>query len=92
MYLLALFHQKTAKNYQIFLEKRFERLAYWNEYKTKSENENATSKSRYFLSSNFVKVNDSLFQFIQTMMTMLKGIKLEGIIYQKVFLRIIMSS
>ena len=40
-----------------FLSKRFERLIYWNEYKTKSENKNVTNKFRYFLKSNFVGFN-----------------------------------
>ena len=35
---------------------------------------------------------DCLFRPIQIKMTMLKGIKAAGIIYQKVLLRIIMSS
>ena len=34
---------------------------YWNEYKTKSENKNTTNKYRYFLESNFVKVNRFFF-------------------------------
>ena len=46
-------NQKLSK----FLSKGFERSAYWNEYKTKSENENMTNKYRYFLESNFVRVN-----------------------------------
>ena len=39
------------------LSKRFERLIYWNEYETKSENKNVTNKFRYFLKSNFVGFN-----------------------------------
>ena len=30
---------------------------YWNEYKTKRENENSTNEYRYFLESNVVGVN-----------------------------------
>ena len=39
------------------LSKRFERLVYLNEYKTKSENANTTNEYRYFLEWNFVGVN-----------------------------------
>ena len=39
------------------LGKGFERSVYWNEYITKSENKNTTNKYRYFLESNFVRVN-----------------------------------
>ena len=38
-------NQKLSKR----LSKGFERSVYWNEYKTKSENENTTNKYRYFL-------------------------------------------
>ena len=38
-------NQKLLK----LLSKGFERLVYWNEYKTKSENKNATNEFRYFL-------------------------------------------
>ena len=50
----------SAKDNQIlskFFNKGFGRSVYWNEYKTKSENENTTNKHRYFLESNFVAVN-----------------------------------
>ena len=30
---------------------------YWNEYKTKGENKNATNEYRYFVVSNFVGAN-----------------------------------
>ena len=54
MFLLSLYHnQKLSKR----LSKGFERSVYWNEHKTKSENENATNEYRYFLKSNFVEVN-----------------------------------
>ena len=36
---------------------------YWNEYKTKSENENTTNEYRYFLESNFAGV-DRLFVLV----------------------------
>ena len=45
------------------LNKVFERSVYWNEYKTKSDNKNTTTKYRYFLESNFVEVN-RLFQIL----------------------------
>ena len=50
----------TAKDNQKLsnlLSKRFRRLVYWNEYKTKSENKITENEYRYFLKSNFVKVN-----------------------------------
>ena len=46
-------NQKLSK----LLRKVFERSVYWNEYKTKSKNENTTNEYRYFLESNFVGVN-----------------------------------
>ena len=49
-----------------------------------------TNEYRYFLESDFAGVS-RLFLLIQ-MQIMQKGIKLEGIIYQKVLLKIIMSS
>ena len=46
-------NQKLSK----LLSKGFERIVYWNEYKTKSENKNTTNEYRYFPKSNFVRVN-----------------------------------
>ena len=46
-------NQKLSK----VLSKGFERSVYWNEYKTKSENKNATNEYRYFLEANFIGVN-----------------------------------
>ena len=46
-------NQKLTKPFS----KLSERSVYWNEYKTKSENENTTNEYRYFLISNFVRVN-----------------------------------
>ena len=46
-------NQKLTKPFS----KLFERFVYWNEYKTKSENENTTNEYRYFLISDFVRVN-----------------------------------
>ena len=42
-------NQKVSKHFS----KRFERLVYWNEYKTKSNNKNMTNEFRHFLESNF---------------------------------------
>ena len=53
--------QKLSK----LISKGFERSVYWNEYKTKSENENTTNEFRYFLQSNFVGVN-RLFPLVYT--------------------------
>ena len=50
----------SARDNQVlskFLSKGFKRSVYWNEYKTKSDNKNATNAIRYFLESNFVGVN-----------------------------------
>ena len=82
---------KNNKKLSKLLSKGFERSVYWNEHKTKSENKNTTNDYRNVLESNFVGVN-RLFCFIQTKIIILKSIKPEGIIYQKVLLRIIMSS
>ena len=46
-------NQKLSK----LLDKGSERLVYWKEYKTKSENKNTTNECRYFPESNFVGVN-----------------------------------
>ena len=47
------YNQKLAK----LLSKGSERSAYWNEYKTKSENKNTTNEYGYFFESNFVGAN-----------------------------------
>ena len=41
-------NQKLAK----LLSNRFKKPVYWNEYKTKSENENTANEYRYFLESD----------------------------------------
>ena len=73
-------NQKLSK----FLSKVFERSVYWNEYKTKNENKNATNEYRYFLESNFVGVK-RYFVLVYTNMSLAyaKSFKLEDIIYQK---------
>ena len=48
---------KNNKKQSKLYSKRFERSVYWNEYKTKSENENTTNEFRYFLKLKFVRVN-----------------------------------
>ena len=53
--------QKLSK----LLSKGYKRSAYWNEYKTKSDNKNTTNEFRYFLESNFVGVN-KLFVLVYT--------------------------
>ena len=47
------------------LSEGFERSIHWNEYKTKSDNENTTNESRRFLESNFIGVN-RLFVLVYT--------------------------
>ena len=54
-------NQKLSK----LLSKGFEWSVYWNEYKTKSENKNTANKFRYFLESNFVRLN-RLFVLVYT--------------------------
>ena len=56
------FSAKNNQKLSKLLSKGFERLVYWNEYKT-IENKNATNEYRYFLESSFVGVN-RLFYFI----------------------------
>ena len=46
-------NQKLSKP----LSKIFERFVYWNEYKTKIENKDTTNECKYFVKSNFVRVN-----------------------------------
>ena len=58
----------------------------WN--KIKSQNENKTNESRYFLESNFVRVNRLLVFGYPNQDNSLKMLKPEGIIFQKVLLRI----
>ena len=54
-------NQKVSK----LLRKRFQRLVYWNEYKTRSNNKDIKNEFRHFLESNFVGVN-GLFVLIYT--------------------------
>ena len=54
-------NQKSSK----LLSKGFEWSVSWSEYETRSENENTTNECRYFLESNFVRVN-RLFVLVHT--------------------------
>ena len=75
------------------LSKGFERWVYWNEYKIKSENKNATSGYRYFLRSNFVGVSRLLVLVYSDQDDNAKRFKIwRSIIYQKELLIIIMWS
>ena len=71
-----------------------EKLAYWNEYKTKSENKNTVNEYNC-VESNCVGAN-RLYVLVYSnqdvKMTMLKGLKLEDIIYQEAQPKIIMLS
>ena len=81
-------NQKLSK----LLSKQFERSVYWNEYKTKSENKNMTNDHRYFFQSSFAGVNRLLVLVCLNVVRnaqRYKAIKLEGIIYRKVLLRIL---
>ena len=57
VFLLAILSAKDDQKLSKLLSKGFERPMYWNEYKTKNENKNATNDYRYFLESNSVGVN-----------------------------------
>ena len=75
---------RDNKKLSKLLSKGFERLVYWNEYKTKSDNKNTTNEFRYILESNFVGVN-RLFVLVYTNeANLLKDLILENIIYQMV--------
>ena len=50
-------NQKLSK----LLSKIFERLAYWNEYKTKSEDKYTANKYRYFSNQIFLELTNYLF-------------------------------
>ena len=62
-------NQKLSKP----LSKGFKRSIYWIEYETKIDNKNTKNKYRYFLESNFVRVNR---------LPMLEDLMLEKILYQ----------
>ena len=74
---------RDNQNLSRLLSKGFERSVNCNEYKAKSDNKYMTDEFRYFLESNCVGVN-RLFLFIQIVVTVLKELMLENIIYQKV--------
>ena len=80
-------NQKLSK----LLSRRFKRSVYWNEYKTKSDNENITNEFRFFLESNFVGIN-RFFVLFYSNQNASRNSKLKNIIYQKELLIIIMSS
>ena len=74
-------NQKLSK----LLSKGFERLVYWNEYERKRDKKNATNRYLDVLSNQIVlDSKDYLLLFIQTKMLILKDLKLNDIIYQKV--------
>ena len=56
-FLLSFCQQKIIKKLSKLLGKGFERSVYWNECKTKSENNNTTNEYKYFLESNLIGVN-----------------------------------
>ena len=79
-------NQKASK----LFSKGFEVSVYSNEYKTKSDNKITTNAFRFFLDSDFVRVNRLFVLVIQMKMLLLKDLKLKGITYQKKLLIIIM--
>ena len=54
------------------LSRRFGRSVYWNDYKTKSENQNTTNRYKYFLESKFIGVNRLFVLVYSTRMIMVK--------------------
>ena len=48
---------RDNKKLSKLLSKGFERSVYWKEYETKRDDKNTTNEFRYFLKSNFVRVN-----------------------------------
>ena len=54
---VAIFIVKGNQKLPKLLSNVFEKSVYWNEYKTKSENENTANKYNYFFKPNFVGVN-----------------------------------
>ena len=84
--LLARDNQSLAK----LLSGGFERSVYWNEYKTKCENQNTTNEYKYFLESNLAGA-DCLLWVIQIKMTFQKDIKPNYIIFQNVLPKTITS-
>ena len=79
-------NQKPSK----LFSKGFEVSVYSNEYKTKSDNKITTNAFRFFLESDFVRVNRLFVLVIQMKMLLLQDLKLKGITYQKKLLIIIM--
>ena len=47
---------KDNKKLSKLFSKGSARSVYWNEYKTKSQNENTTNEYRYFIESNFIGI------------------------------------
>ena len=62
--LVTLSAADSQKLLKVF-SKGFERLVYWNGFKTKGENKNKANEFRYFLESNFLGVN-RLFALVYT--------------------------
>ena len=54
----------TIKKLSNLFSKGFERLLYWNEYKTKIQNKNKTNVCRYYLKSNFVGIDRLFFVLV----------------------------
>ena len=82
--MLSLYQEETIKNYQNVLVKdlkdQFIRMNIKQKVRIKIRQMNIAIFSNQFLLESI----DYLFSFIQTKMTILNYLKLEGIIYQKV--------
>ena len=89
---LALLSAKDNKKLSKLLKTGMERLAYWNEYKTKTEKKIQQMSMGVFSSHILSESIDYLILFIQIKITMLKDLTLQNIFYQIGILIIATSS
>ena len=89
---LALLSAKDNKKLSKLLNIGMERLAYWNEYKTKTEKKIQQMSMSVFSSHILSESIDYLILFIQIKIAMLKDLTLQNIFYQIGILIIATSS
>ena len=89
---LALLPAKDNKKLSKLLNIGMERLAYWNEYKTKTEKKIQQMSMSVFSSHILSESIDYLILFIQIKIAMLKDLTLQNIFYQIGILIIATSS
>ena len=94
MFQSSLYQQQITKTIKKTLSNVFERYVYWNEYKTKSENNYRKNEYRYFLESQFGGVSRLLaLIYLNKGDDDAKRYKARSyFFYQNVLLRIITSS